>query len=179
MSKCEEQPAPRRRTPGGEPCRHPNSFRSLHNNPLEAWWQAHGHLTKERSSDGSRWWFTHDRLRKAWNLLARLSRNGTLFTYVEHGNARTTSALEGGINNRIRHVLRNHRGMNEAHMNRAAEWTLTLLEIPLERVHELTPNAQPGSAEASEPEADPVSLYDTGTSVEEGLCDRSGWAGRA
>jgi len=44
---------------------------------LEAWWQAHGHLTKERSC----------------------------------GNARTTSPLEGGINNGIRTVLRNHRGM--------------------------------------------------------------------
>jgi len=78
---------------------------------LEAWWQAHGHLTKERSSDGRTSWFTHDRLRKAWQLLSRLSRDGTLFTYIEHGNARTTSPLEGGINNGIRTVLRNHRGM--------------------------------------------------------------------
>ena len=66
---------------------------------LEAWWQAYGHLTKERSSDGRAWWFTHDRLRKAWQLLSRLSQDGTLFTYVSHGNARTTSPLEsyGGV----------------------------------------------------------------------------------
>ena len=80
---------------------------------LETRWQAHGHLTKERTHDRFRWWFTHDRLRKAWHLLARLSGNGTLFTYVSHGNARTTSPLEDGINNGIGHILRTHRGMWE------------------------------------------------------------------
>ncbi|WP_343922991.1 transposase, partial [Rhodoglobus aureus] len=150
---------------------------------LEAWWQAHGHLTKERSSDGHRYWFTHDRLRKAWQLLAKLSRDGTLFTYVTHGNARTTSPLEGGINNGIRTVLRNHRGMNEAHMKRAAEWFLTLHEIPLERAHELTPGPTPAPTPEdqktdAEEEAEP-SYYDTNTTAEEGLWARSGWAGRA
>ena len=59
------------------------------------------------------------------------------FTYVEHGNARTTSPLEGGINNGIRHVLRNHRGMIEPHMKRAAEWFLTVHEIPIGRAYEM------------------------------------------
>ncbi|GGE96808.1 hypothetical protein D9V28_07195 [Mycetocola zhadangensis] len=31
---------------------------------LEAWWQAYGHFTKERSTDRRSWWFTEDRLRK-------------------------------------------------------------------------------------------------------------------
>ena len=149
---------------------------------LEAWWQAHGHLTKERSYDGRRWWFTHDRLRKAWYLLARLSANGTLFTYVSYGNARTTSPLEGGINNGIRHVLRAHRGMTEPHMKRAAEWFLTLHEIPMDHAHELIPSTAPvapATAETDSEDDDERSLYDTGLTAEEGLWTRSGWAGRS
>lgn len=80
---------------------------------LQQWWETFGHLTQERTYLRGRWWFTHHRLRKAWLLLARLSRNGQLFTYIRHGNSRTTSPLEGGINNGIRHVLRAHRGMTD------------------------------------------------------------------
>lgn len=153
---------------------------------LEAWWQAYGHLTKVRSSDGRTFWFTHDRLRKAWLLLSRLSREGTLFTYVEHGNARTTSPLEGGINSGIRTVLRNHRGMPEDHMKRAAEWFLTLHEIPIDRAYEMV-TAAPAAPETpidlptrTKPaEAPETSLYDSSLSAEEGLWNRSGWAGRS
>jgi len=149
---------------------------------LEVWWQAHGHLTKERTYDGRKWWFTHDRLRKAWQLLSRLTRDGTLFTYLDYGNTRTTSPLEGGINNGIRHVLRNHRGMTEDHMKRAAEWFLTLHEIPIERAHELIatfPVVNPDTENTDDAQNEPPSLYDTGLSAEEGLWSRSGWAGRA
>lgn len=148
---------------------------------LEAWWQAYGHLTKERSYDGRKWWFTHDRLRKAWQLLSRLIRDGTLFTYVDYGNSRTTSPLEGGINNGIRHVLRAHRGMTEEHMKRAAEWFLTLHEIPHERAHELIAPAAPvddPDADADHDDTPEPSPYGTGLSAEEGLWARSGWAGR-
>lgn len=149
---------------------------------LNVWWQAYGRLTKERTRyrDGT-WGYTHDRLRKAWNLLHSLNRKRVLFTYLEHGNARTTSPLEGGINNGIRTVLRNHRGMNEAHMKRAAEWFLTMREIPLDRVHELIPITAPAplvsEKEALAEEAIP-SLYDTGLDASEGLWLRTGWAGR-
>lgn len=148
---------------------------------LEAWWQAHGPLTKERSYDGRKWWFTHDRLRKAWQLLSRLTHDGTLFTYIDYGNARTTSPLEGGINNGIRHVLRTHRGMTEKHMKRAAEWFLTLHEMPLDRAHELIATATPTpDAQHENPDEDTESptFYDTGLTAEEGLWARSGWAGR-
>lgn len=149
---------------------------------LDTWWRAHGHLTKERTIRDGRFWFTHDRLRKAWLLLRKLTRDDVLFTYLDYGNARTTSPLEGGINNRIRHVLRAHRGMSEQHMKRAAEWLLTLHEIPLEDAHQLI---QPATAPAPEPaqpstdDTDRASLYDTGLSADEGLWTRSGWAGRA
>ena len=149
---------------------------------VEAWWQAYGHLTKERSTDGRAWWFTHDRLRKAWQLLSRLSQDGTLFTYVSYGNARTTSPLEGGINNGIRTVLRQHRGMSEAHMKRAAEWFLYLHEIPIDRAHELIPTKRPELAPANDETAQDTTEpdhYGTGLNAEEGYWVRSGWAGRA
>lgn len=147
---------------------------------LNVWWQAYGHLTRERTRyrDGT-WGYTHDRLRKAWNLLHSLNRQNVLFTYLEHGNARTTSPLEGGINNGIRSMLRHHRGMSEPHMKRAAEWFLTLREIPLERAHEFINNTAPTTAviEATEAPVGPV-LYDTALSADEGLWLRTGWAGR-
>lgn len=115
-------------------------------------------------------------------LLSRLTRDGTLFTYIDYGNSRTTSPLEGGINNGIRHVLRAHRGMTEDHMKRAAEWFLTLREIPLERAHELTQPPRPvhdPDTDADDNATPEPNLYDTGLSAEEGLWARSGWAGRA
>lgn len=109
---------------------------------LDRWWRAHGHLTQERTRYvNGQWGWTHERLRKAWFLLRKLVRQDLLFTYILEGNPRTTSPLEGGINNGIRTVLRNHRGMSEAHMKRAAEWFLTLREIPVERAHELITSA--------------------------------------
>lgn len=148
---------------------------------LDVWWQAYGHLTKERTRyrDGG-WGYTHDRLRKAWNLIHSLNRKHVLFTYLEHGNARTTSPLEGGINNGIRTVLRNHRGMSEAHMKRAAEWFLTLREIPFDRAHEyIRQHPTPTTPVAQEIEEYPgPALYDTGLDAAEGLWLRSGWAGR-
>ncbi|WP_426520618.1 hypothetical protein ACPPVQ_08665 [Diaminobutyricibacter sp. McL0618] len=50
--------------------------------------------------------------------------------------------------------------MSEDQMKRAAEWFLTLQEIPLE-------------------DTDRPALYDTGLSADDGLWTRSGWAGRA
>ncbi len=49
------------------------------------------------------WWFTHDRLRKAYRLLERLSQAGTLFTYLRTeftglDIAATTNRIEGGTN---------------------------------------------------------------------------------
>ena len=149
---------------------------------LNVWWQAYGHLTRERTRyrDGT-WGYTHDRLRKAWNLLHTLTRKQVLFTYLEHGNTRTTSALEGGINNGIRTVLRNHRGMSEAHMKRAAEWFLTLREIPPDRAYELidasTSAPTPAMTETADEVVGPAG-YDTALTADEGLWLRTGWAGR-
>ncbi|MFI8594321.1 IS1249 family transposase [Microbacterium sp. NPDC078428] len=98
---------------------------------LEGWWQRFGHLTKERTvyRDGQ-FGFTHDRLRKAWSILHRAAEAGHVFTFLEHGNPRTTSPLGGGINAQIRHLLRHHRGMTLEHRRRAVEWFLLLHEVP-------------------------------------------------
>lgn len=153
---------------------------------LQAWWQQHGHLTKQRSTDGWTKWWTHDKLRKAWLLLSRLSTNGHLFTFVTHGNARTTSPLEGGINNAIRTTLRNHRGMSEPHMKRAAEWVLYTHELTIEHAYTLIPKTHTTAtldSDTTDEEIDesniPVAFYDTSLSPEEGLWHRSGWAGRS
>ena len=73
--------------------------------------------------------------------------------------------------------------MTEEHMKRAAEWFLTLREIPLERAHELIQPLEPAqdpTTDTNDDEAPEIpSLYDTGLNAEEGLWSRSGWAGRA
>ncbi|MFJ2542251.1 IS1249 family transposase [Microbacterium sp. NPDC087589] len=146
---------------------------------LEKWWQTFGHLTRERTLfRNGQWGFTHDRLRKAWMLIRRVSRNDTLFTWITYGNPRTTSPLEGGINAQIREILRRHRGMSEEHRRRAVEWFLVLHELPLERALSLArtkPEPEPDT-EPDEPHG--PALYDTGLDAGEGLWLRTGWAGR-
>lgn len=147
---------------------------------LETWWHAHGHLTKERTLFvNGRWGFTHDRLRKAWLLLQRLSRDGTLFTFVAYGNPRTTSALEGGINAQIRTMLHAHRGMSEAHMKRATEWFLTIHEIPITEAHRFLNQPRPTvTNDEQHPDEDDdkeAPLYGNALTAEEGLWTRSGW----
>lgn len=149
---------------------------------LEAWWQVHGYLTKERSYEGQRSWFTHDRLRKAWQVLHKVSKNQTLFTYIGYGNNRTTSPLEGGINNGIRAVLRNHRGMSEEHMKRAAEWFLTLRSHQPIDINTFIPTAEETRKQRIKTWVEPPDgpeLYGTALDAEEGLWLRSGWAGRS
>lgn len=57
----------------------------------------------------------------ARQLIRRVSRNDTLFTWITYGNPRTKSPLEGDINAQIRELLRRHRGMSEQHHRRAVE----------------------------------------------------------
>ena len=158
------------------------------------WWSAYGHLTKERSyakqrADGSwdsptgkRWWYTHDRLRKAYNQLADLIRKGHLFVYLETGCPKTTSRLEGGINAAIKQTLRLHRGMTPEHQQRAAEWVLIDKAGLLANAHTYTtahPVAHPPKQRPRFTEPDPgPALYDTGLDASEGLWLRHGWAGR-
>lgn len=131
---------------------------------LEAWWQQYGHLTRERTLyDNGRFGFTHHRLRKAWGILHRAAQAGHVFTFLTHGNPRTTSPLEGGINAQIRLLLRHHRGMTIAHRHRAVEWFLLLREIPIEHAHQHASTLEPRPRTPTEEPLGPA-LYDTGLS---------------
>ncbi|MWB97324.1 IS1249 family transposase, partial [Agromyces seonyuensis] len=146
---------------------------------LDQWWQAFGHLTRERTLlRNGHFGFTHDRLRKAWFLIRTVVARQTVFTYLLYGNPRTTSPLEGGINSQIRDLLRRHRGMSEEHRRRAVEWFLTLHELPLEQALALAKTTPPSPTNKATP-PEHASPYDTGLSDEEGLWTRKGWAGRS
>lgn len=149
---------------------------------LEQWWQAFGHLTRERTMfRNGQWGFTHDRLRKAWLLIRKVAGDGVLFTWISYGNPRTTSPLEGGINSQIREMLRRHRGMSEPHRRRAVEWFLVLKQLPPDAALTLalTTPAHPTEPH-NQPADEPLgpALYDTGLDATEGLWLRTGWAGR-
>ncbi|MDF2047251.1 hypothetical protein QE406_003136 [Microbacterium testaceum] len=146
---------------------------------LQAWWQTHGHLTKERTLYANgHFGFTHFKLRRAWNVLHRAAESGHVFTTLQHGNPRTTSRLEG-LNSQIRHLLRHHRGMPTEHRRKAVEWFLLLHEVPLERAHRhaITPTP-PATPDEPDDDGQPA-LYDTAVTAEEGLWIRTGWAGRS
>jgi hypothetical protein len=133
------------------------------------------------------WWWTHERLRKAYQLLARLVRQGTLFTYLDPDWAgltisSTANRIEGGTNHPIKNMLRLHRGMPSAHQRRAVEWWCFLHSPDPRSVHELIkpahyappPPPRPNGTELIGP-----ALYDTGLTAEEGLWTRKGWAGHS
>ncbi|MGJ0204948.1 IS1249 family transposase [Leucobacter sp. GX0328] len=146
---------------------------------LDEWWRTFGYLTRERTLlRNGEFGYTHDRLRKAWLLVQNVVRKDLLFTYVVYGNPRTTSPLEGGVNALLRDVLKRHRGMNEEHRRRAAEWFLTLQELPLgEALTTAAPVPKKPSPRAPETPHKPA-LYDTGLQAADGLWKRAGWAGR-
>jgi hypothetical protein len=145
---------------------------------LDQWWQAFGHLTRERTMFvNGQFGFTHHRLRKAWLLIRLVVHRNVLFTHLTTGCPRTTSRLEGGINSQIRALLRHHRGMSEDHQKRAVEWFLTLHELDMNTALTLaTPIVKASPATPEEP--DGPALYDTALTAEEGLWTRTGWAGR-
>ena len=164
---------------------------------LNHWHQLYGHLTTERtyakqrlrnglwdSPNGKRWWYTHERLRRAYRLLVDLHQRGLLFTYLDTDCPKTTSRLEGGINAQIKATLRHHRGMTTDHRKRAAEWVLieraghlstamTVLDPHANNTRDWAPSPQ---SQSNDPAPGPA-LYDNGITAEEGLWHRTGWAG--
>ena len=72
---------------------------------------------------------THGRLIQARNSINTLARKGTLFTYLEpdlhvagEPIPATSNQIEGGINTRLRALLREHRGMPLDHQIKAVLW---------------------------------------------------------
>jgi len=166
---------------------------------LNAWHQAYGPLINTRTyltqvdirpawaRPHATWWWTHDRLRKAYQLLARLTRQGVLFTYLNPDLddltiSSTTNRIEGGTNHPIKDLLRRHRGMTSDHQRRAVEWWCYLHSPDPRPPRNLikpehwapAPSPQPRDTEPKD-----VRLYDTNATPEEGLWSRKGWAGRS
>jgi hypothetical protein len=82
--------------------------------------------------------FTHERLVKAKKGLNVLINKKTLFTYLDHTLSKdgpipnTNNLLEGGTNAQIRHVLRDHRGLDiEKQIKAVFWWCYMHTECPL------------------------------------------------
>jgi hypothetical protein len=82
-----------------------------------------------------KWWYTHRGLRSAYRQLIKLVEDRQLFTYLEvvvtdtnTGKPvlipRTTNHVEGGINSRLRDLMRLHRGLIVDHQIRQIDWYL-------------------------------------------------------
>lgn len=72
---------------------------------------------------------THERLLKAQRSLMRLIHEGTMFTYLDESLKReigkipsTNNQIEGGINARLRAMLRDHRGLSVERRIKAVFW---------------------------------------------------------
>jgi hypothetical protein len=71
----------------------------------------------------------HERLIKAKNSIIRLLKEGTMFTYLDDSLRdkiddipSTTNQIEGGINSRLRAMLREHRGLSIERRIKAVFW---------------------------------------------------------
>lgn len=166
---------------------------------LHTWHQVYAELTRQRTwrdhvgddasipswtRPGQKWWYTHDKLRKAYRLLQRLTRENVLFTYLDPdlvhcGIAATTNQIEGGVNAQLRRTLAAHRGMTSDHQRRTVEWWLYQHSEnprrPTDLIHSEHSATQSSTSDTEE--AIGPAGYDTATSAEEGLWARKGWAG--
>lgn len=95
---------------------------------FKTWLRRHGWFLKERSwnPEGTHWWYTHRKLRAVRSLLLNSTPN--LFRYVNHPVEvpRTTNHLEGGVNSRVKELIRSHRGMSILRKIALATWYLSV-----------------------------------------------------
>lgn len=132
------------------------------------------------------WWWTHDRLRTAYRLLERLTKQDVLFTYLREEfdamsiNA-TTNRIEGGANHPIKDLLRRHRGMTDDHRRRAVEWWCYLHSTkPAPPASLIRPeHYKPAPTKLVITDEPAPGDYGTAASADEGLWARRGWAGRS
>lgn len=134
------------------------------------------------------WWWTHDRVRKAYNLLATQARKGTLFQYlqtellntVQAPVSSTTNRIEGGVNAPLRRMLSLHRGMRLPRRKRAVEWWLQQHTEAPAPVHTfIQPEHYNPAARVQPITEEPIgpALYDRAFSTEEGIGIQQGWKG--
>ena len=81
-----------------------------------------------RDENGS-WRYTHERLLKAQRSIVRLIKENSMFIYLDKQLSReidelpsTNNQTEGGVNSRIRALLRDHRGLSVDRRIKAVFW---------------------------------------------------------
>lgn len=173
---------------------------------LNAWHAEYGSLVRQRTRAGEdpgnpkaragrKWWYTHERLRRAYFRFVGLNRRGVLFAFCDSALtsggpvASTTNQLEGGVNADIKRVLNAHRGLGEEHMRRCCEWVVYMKSANPVPETFVTPDCWGGTP-------DPVDATDDGEpapgawtdvqlpasgvdAYEGGFGVRTGWAGRS
>ncbi|MBW3089111.1 IS1249 family transposase [Bifidobacterium sp. 82T24] len=169
---------------------------------LNRWHGKHGDYLKERTraaddpvhARGRKWWWTHERLRRAYFRLVKLNRDGMLFAFCDPDATKddgalpsTTNQLEGGVNAVVKRTLDHHRGLSEAHMRRCCEWTVYMLTKDPDPMSLITPEhwkttsrktieddgPEPGTMTDVQLPATGVDAYESGFGI------RTGWAGRS
>ena len=89
----------------------------------------HDFLSQRTRDENGQYRPTHERLIKAQNSLIKLIREGTMFTYLDESLLdeidripSTNNQIEGGVNARLRTMLRDHRGLNIERRIKAVFW---------------------------------------------------------
>jgi hypothetical protein len=90
------------------------------------WQIKHDNFLKEKTRHPileKRWWYTHKKLRAVRSLLRNSL--GNLFIYLDDPRVpKTSNDVEGGINSRLKDLLRIHRGLIPSHQQVLASWYL-------------------------------------------------------
>ena len=169
---------------------------------LNAWHGEHGDYLKERTTAkqdpaharGRKWWWTHERLRRAYFRLVRLNRAGMLFAFCDPAIAgdgeslpSTTNQLEGGTNAVVKRTLDHHRGLSEEHMKRCCEWTVYMLTEHPDPMAFVTPDYWKSIGKEPAEDDGPTPVTVTGVllpaagvdAYEGGFGIRKGWGGRS
>src|SRR5690625_990360 len=146
--------------------------------------------TSQTTAAGQKSWFTHQRTRSAYFALKRLVTHDQLFIWLterDHPDEplpRATSRLEGGHNQPIKELFRNHRGMSESHATVAISWLLYMRTETAQQPWKLvTPHHWATTRKhriiSTTDDTGTPALFDTHFSWEDGNGIQRGWAGRS
>lgn len=93
---------------------------------FDDWQKKYNDFLKEKTRHPileKRWWYTHKKLRAVRSLLKNSLNN--LFIYLDDPRVpKTSNDVEGGINSRIKDLLRIHRGLIPRHQQVLTSWYL-------------------------------------------------------
>lgn len=92
------------------------------------WRRRHNAFLKERTyspANPKQWWYAHRKLRAVRSLLHNSQQH--LFTYVRYRQVpRTSNHVEGGVNSRLKDLLRIHRGLSPKKKQVLTAWYLAV-----------------------------------------------------